>query len=410
MTREEYTNEILELSDSHKYLMLNVATGVGKTRVAIEVIKRHYENKLLGCKVLIVVPKLVLIYNWKEELIKWNFPQNIYVKFTTYISYPKHADTYWDAIIFDEGHHFTENCADATDLFHYDRVLVLSATIPKEPKWRLKGCFRGIYEYTISARNAIDDSILPDPKVLMIPMLLDNTSINQVIVIRKSRGGTPITLTYQQKGQRFHFPTKQVHIRCTQQQYYSFVTEDIDYKKRDFIQTQAQFKKNIWLHACKERLDWLTVQKEDYVIELLKMLDNYRTLTFCTSIAQTKKFGEHPINSENKKESMQNLADFNDGKIDHITSAAILNEGMNLKNCQIGIYANIGASKVVEAQRLGRILRHKNPLIIIPYFVGTREEEIVEEMLKNYNPSLLTRKFKSQITKESIKQLIDGEA
>lgn len=84
------------------------------------------------------------------------------------------------------------------------------------------------------------------------------------------------------------------------------------------------------------------------------MLQNYRTLTFCTSIEQTKKFGEHPINSENKKESLQNLADFNDGKIDHITAAAVLNEGVNLKNCQVGIYANIGSSKVVEVQRLGK--------------------------------------------------------
>lgn len=408
MTREDYTQEILELSDSHKYLMLNLPTGMGKSKVAIDIIKRHTKDKLMGCNVLIVVPKNVLKDNWKEELIKWEFPELINVQFTTYISYPKYAETYWDFIIFDEGHHYTENCADATDLFHYDRVLVLSATIEKEPKWRLKSSFRGIYEYKVSAREAIDNEILPDPKVLMIPMTLNNLNVDQTIVIRKSYKGTPVELSYQNRRARFNYPRKKVIIHCTQQQYYNFITEDIEYKKRDYVMTQVDFKRNLWLHTCKERLDWLAVQKEDYVVNLLKLIDNYRTLTFCTSIAQTKKFGEHPINSENKKESLQNLADFNDGKINHITAAAILNEGMNLKNCQIGIYANIGSSKVVELQRLGRLLRHENPLIIIPYFVGTREEELVNEMTRNYNASKIIKLFKSQVTKEELDNIING--
>ena len=40
-------------------------------------------------------------------------------------------------------------------------------------------------------------------------------------------------------------------------------------------------------------------------------------------------------------------------------------------------------------QRLGRILRHKEPVIVIPYYKNTREEEIVSKMLENYNPELV---------------------
>ena len=82
---------------------------------------------------------------------------------------------------------------------------------------------------------------------------------------------------------------------------------------------------------------------------------------------------------------------------------------MNLANCQIGIYANIGASKVVEIQRLGRVLRHNNPLIIIPFFTGTREEELVDKMLANYNPDLIIKLFKSQITKEVLEEILNGK-
>ena len=40
-------------------------------------------------------------------------------------------------------------------------------------------------------------------------------------------------------------------------------------------------------------------------------------------------------------------------------------------------------------QKTGRILRHKEPVIIIPYYVGTREEELKDKMLENYNPELI---------------------
>lgn len=410
MTREEYTQQILELSDSNKTLMLHLPTGFGKSKIAIDIIKRHLADKLMGCNVLIVVPKLVLMDNWKAELVKWEFPQHINVVMTTYVSYPKHTGEFWDMIILDEAHHFTENCEEATCEMHYDRVLAMSATIPKEPRWRLKGAFDGIKEYRVSARNVINDGILPDPKILLIPMMLDNTNMDQTLVIRKSKPGVPIELNFHQRNQRFNYPNRRVNIHCTQQQYYNYISTDIDQKKGEYFKTQEIFRKNMWLMACKQRLDWMTTLKEDFVIDILKMLDNYRTLTFCTFIEQTKKLGDYPINSEDKKQSAQNLKDFNEGRVNHIVAANILNEGVNLANCQIGIYANIGASKVVELQRLGRILRHNNPLIIIPFFAGTREEELVDKMVENYNPNLITKLFKSQIDEETLNNIINGEA
>lgn len=62
---------------------------------------------------------------------------------------------------------------------------------------------------------------------------------------------------------------------------------------------------------------------------------------------------------------------------------------MNLSNCQIGIYANLNSSETIVKQRLGRILRHDNPIIIIPYFKNTRDEELVNKMIQDYNPELV---------------------
>ena len=84
---------------------------------------------------------------------------------------------------------------------------------------------------------------------------------------------------------------------------------------------------------------------------------------------------------------MEYLDDFNNKKINHITSCDMLAEGVNITDCNIGIFARINASETQIYQRIGRILRHKHPVIILPYYMYTREEEIVKgEMLPIFNP------------------------
>ena len=58
---------------------------------------------------------------------------------------------------------------------------------------------------------------------------------------------------------------------------------------------------------------------------------------------------------------------------------------VNLTNCRIGIFCNLNSSEIVVKQRIGRILRHKSPIIIIPYFKDTREEELVQKMIEEYS-------------------------
>ena len=92
----------------------------------------------------------------------------------------------------------------------------------------------------------------------------------------------------------------------------------------------------------------------------------------------------HNITSKNK-DSIKNLEMFNENKIKHITAVNILNEGVNLTNCRVGIFCNLTSSEIIVKQRVGRILRHKKPVIIIPYYKETREEELVEKMIEEYD-------------------------
>ena len=183
--------------------------------------------------------------------------------------------------------------------------------------------------------------------------------------------------------------TNPVRIHCTQRQYITDLDNQIEYWKKRYLRSRSEIFKNKWLRLCNDRLKWLSDKKTPYVQQILIHLGEYRTLIFCNSIEQTEMLGEYCINSKNK-ESIEHLEAFNEGKIDHITACNILNEGMNLYNCQVGIYANLNSSDTIIKQRMGRLLRHKNPVLIVPYFKNTREEELVNKMLENYNPALIT--------------------
>lgn len=72
---------------------------------------------------------------------------------------------------------------------------------------------------------------------------------------------------------------------------------------------------------------------------------------------------------------------------------------VNLTNCRIGIFCNLNSSEIIVRQRVGRLLRHKSPIIIIPYFKDTREEELMQKMIEEYSrESIITINNINEIT------------
>jgi len=240
-------------------------------------------------------------------------------------------------------------------------------------------------------KEAIEEDILPDPKVYLIPLTLDNQKKDYVIV-KNPKGTEPIIkVDYFERWNVIKSKKKnRIEISCTQAQYITDLDNMISFWKRRFIASNNEAIKNKWLHTCGERLKWFAEQKNDIVLQILSKLKNERTLTFCNNIDQTEILGKYAINSKSA-DSGKNLELFNSKRINHITACNMLNEGMNLVECRVGIYANLNSSEIIIKQRLGRILRHKDPILIIPYYKGTREEELVDKMLEDYNPALIQK-------------------
>ena len=375
MTRQEVEQELLN-SKKQNYI-LQLPTSFGKTLQAIKLL-----DKFKSQKILIVCPKLVLFETWKEEFIKWSKAEYIdKVTFSTYVSLKKHITENYDCIILDECHHITERSLEALQVMHKEHVICLSATIKKDTLYILQTLLPNNKFIRVSVKDAITEDVLPSPLVILLPLTLPKTEQIYTFV-KNTKGKVKVECAFEDRWKYVKDKTKQVYIKCTAIQYYTLLVNNIDYYKKRYMQGGASFIKNLWLKSCLERLKFLAEIKEPITLEIQQAVQDNRTITFCSDIAQTERLGKNAINSK-AGDSCEVLAKFNAGEIDHITTCNMCNEGINLVNCKIGIWAYMNASEIMTVQKLGRILRHKTPVAILPYYLGTREQELVQKFLEN---------------------------
>lgn len=368
MIREEVNDLALSKIDNTKYMILELITGYGKTKVAIDLINhicdRVFRNDECPTTILILVAKTVHKQTWKDEIKKWGGIKSDYITIECYESLKNYENSYFDVVVADEMQHLSEARMEVLESIHVDEAFIgLSATIKRD----MRDYFIHNHKAEVikcSLKDAVEDEVLPEPVVYLLPLSLDTTNCTYKI----KRFGRDIITT--QKG------------------YYNSISSLIEWYKNKYFNSRNERMKNLWLSTAGKRLKWCAEQKEALVLSLLDKFKNYKTLTFCSSIEQSERLGKYNITSKNKA-SVKNLEMFNSNKIKHITACNILNEGVNLTNCRIGIFCNLNSSEIVVKQRIGRILRHKSPIIIIPYFKDTREEELVEKMIGEYNPELI---------------------
>ena len=364
MNREEVRSLALNTIDNTKCLILELATGFGKSKLSIDLINhicdRVYKKQKESTNILILVAKTVHKQTWKKEIEKWGGIKSDCITIECYESLKKYKNRYFDILVCDEMQHLSEARLEVLKTIHINEAIIgLSATI----KDNLKEYFKYNYNADIikcGLREAVENEVLPEPTVYLLPLSLDTRRCNY-------------------KSKRFG---KEVF--TTQRGYYDNISSLIEWYKSKFFNSRSERIKNLWLSTAGRRLKWCSEQKETIILSLLDKFKNHKTLTFCSSIEQSERLGMYNITSKNKY-SVRNLNMFNLNKIKHITACNILNEGANLTNCRIGIFCNLNSSEIIVKQRVGRILRHESPIIIIPYFKDTREEELVQKMIEEYS-------------------------
>lgn len=388
MTREEVYSKCEKALEKSNFLLLEAATGLGKTKCGIDLVNHLVKTEFKGKKtsMLLLVAKIVHKQTWQAEFDKWGGINVDNLTIECYESLKKYEGEHFDIILMDECHHLSDKRLESLDTLYSYYIIGLSATVPR----KLKQYFQYEYHAEIVSCNlteAIDSNILPEPQIVLMPLELDNTKPTETIELNpKSKGKT----YYGNYNELWKYKKMKVHafISCTQKQRLLEYNSQILWEKNLFTRSRTEFMKNRWLFDCGERIKYLANLKNDTVYNILQKLDKERTITFCKTIEQAECLSKYCIHSKNPN-SEQVYNDFNAKKINHIASVNVLNEGANLVDCKYGIFANYSASESVGPQRLGRSLRHKSPVIIMPYFKGTREEEILNGMVEGFDPKCI---------------------
>lgn len=390
MTREEIYKECVNKISKTNTLLMELPTGYGKSKLSIDLATHLLSSKWYTQNyvpsVLLLVAKRVHKQTWKDEMEKWGGIQpksgKINLRMECYESLHK-CDGKYDLIIADEVHHLaSELRLDLFKSIKYGYFLGLSATIPQ----KLKQLFKYKYHADVVSCDiveAIEDNILPEPQILLFPLMLDNRNLTEEWEINAKASGPIVRGTindiWKLKKQKVH-----AVLSCTQKQKLLEFNKLIEWEKGKYMLTRSEAMKQSWLFHAGKRLEYLADIKVPIIKDILMKLSRQRTITFCKSIAQAEEVSQHCIHSKND-ESDQTYQDFNAKKINHISTVNILNENANLVDCKYGIFCNFSSSESVPWQRLGRSLRHKEPVIILPYYAGTREEEIAKDMTEGFN-------------------------
>ena len=389
MTREEVFQECLTKIDNTKFLLLELATGVGKTKISLDLVNHLVATKYKGKKVsmLILVAKTVHKQTWKDEMKKWGGVEVDTLTMECYESLKNHQYEYYDIVVADEVHHLnSDKRLDMLKTLSFGNLIGLSATIPQKLKMYLK------YEYhadvvSCDLVKAIDSEILPEPKIVLLPLQVDAVNPTETIELNPKAKGK---VYYGDFSKLWSYRKMKVHaiITCTPKQKLGDMNNQILFAKNRYQRTRQDYLRNKWLFDCGERIKFLANLKNDIVKAILHKLAKERCITFCKTIEQAETLGKYCIHSKNpNSDDIYNA--FNVKNINHIASVNVLNEGANLVDCKYAVFANYSASEICSAQRLGRSLRHKSPVIILPYYKNTREQEIVNEMIKDFDPKAI---------------------
>lgn len=384
--------EFLALKDEHR-VILKWATGCGKSKMTIDLINYQCMNMLVHIKpvrVLFVVAERAHIMNWQDEFEKWNLRiDRVRTDVICYASLKNYKNEQYDIIVFDEAHHaFSEKrlaILEEMAQFNYaiNNIYLLSATLSSDKQDMIEDIFGKFKTSTVTLKDAIEGDILPDPKVYVIGMELDNVKKHQEIKI----GNDPKAPVVKWEDRaKYIYKNTPCIIQCTEFQKNLFLTQSVDYWNERYHRSHTEFQRIMAANYGSQRKRFLGELKTGVIRKLIERLPkNNRFVCFCASVDQANNLDYvNTISSKRPAKSNQLIIDkFNNKEINHIYAVGMITEGMNLVDIQTGIIVQLDGKERLFLQKAGRVMRSDYPNIYIIYYKGTQDEKYLKGALEN---------------------------
>lgn len=363
--RDMITKHSMFISKEVKGVLLSMATGVGKTLIAIMCYEQYFkETQKRG---YLVIKETNHEGVWRDEFKKWGKEELLeHLDIFCYASLHKYANTTTGFIILDECHALSEGREDKLESIAFDKMVSLSATVGKEVKQRLrdlvpKGQFE---EYHISLQEAIDMGLIPSPKIYTNYVELDEDE-------RK--------LPWTKKDPRLF----------SEREYYQKISKRVVYWQNQYMQSAEGWQERKWMISALERKKFMASCKTNRAKEMLKYLHGKRFICFTGGIEQCAELGvSQAIHSKiHKKDREKLINEFNEGKTSELYAVGMLRESMNLEGIEAGIIVQLDNQQGTTEQIIGRVLRSLAPEVYILLCRDTKDEDYFTKATKGIDPS-----------------------
>lgn len=346
--------------------MIVMATGSGKSKVAIDIAK--YYSKLKKARMydgnfLLVPTEKLRDENWYEEFTQWR-AKSVYENTTRlcYASASKVESFNYLLGVLDEGHNLTELSSEIFSNNNVEHVVVLTATPPTsiEKKMLFERLAIPIV-YQLSLDEAVKLGFVAPYKINVVFTELDAVNKN----IKSGNKANPFYQTELQK--------------------YKYLCDAYEstpkYSKQRFAATLTRMRFIYNLPSKAEAARYLL----DNVIP-----QDDKSIIFCGSIAQANELCENRFHS---KISDKAYNAFKAGEINRLSCVQGINEGHNFPGMDSGLAVQINANEKDLIQRIGRLIRFRvghEAAVWIIVCKGTQDELWLNSATENIDKSKIS--------------------
>ena len=359
--------------------LLEWCVGVGKSRAylrAAEIVNIHGNH-------LIVSSEKVHIDNWKKEIEEYGSICRFEI--STYHSLKKVKLPYYDTICLDEVHNLTEARAKELLNLKWRKLIMLSAEVPVEKKLLINKRLGRYFHWHISLIQAIENGLIPKPNVKIINIYPDNRDAKYTYQVRDNKKYRTIEVSYIDY-KRYLNQAVNMRVKCTEAQYLELLQSELDMWQKQYYTDKAEWVRFKILQLGSSRKRFMASLKTEYLKRLIdEIFINKRFICFTGSIAQCEEMSDNSMEVAHSKTGMpasEQIEAFNEKKINRLFVVNIAREGVNLVDLDMGIIAQADGSFLMSYQKLGRLVRGKEPLIYVLRLMHSKDEKFVNNFFE----------------------------
>jgi len=393
--QQEISEIVLSKVKENKFIhhSIIVATGVGKSKIIIDLIK-PLQELLKFKKIIILVDNTRLRdNNWKEDFEKWGF-ESIYkdiIEMNTYQTVYK-----WDKdlsnylLIADEmDFAFTPGYGKVFETYKNCNIIGMTGYVADSKRDFMNKYLPCLVEYT--QKQAQEDGILNSTPITFVKYDLSKEKNSLVTYGKGSKTfKTSENISY-------NYWDKQLRITMGKLTKAKITSDISDIKKYETFRKLYGAKRAEILYNSSASVK-LTRRLLDYIHTLD---ETSKAVIFSKRTAQSSLITTTTYHGENTKLiNDKNFEDFNKGMVRELGLVDKINRGVNMRNLNFAIFEGYNSSDTILRQRLGRLMRLDPEdlatiFIMIPYFMrktkdgykqaATAAVKWVNNMLNDWN-------------------------